>query len=253
MNQRGRTWMPKHHVNSVEDKSCLYCNNFPRRHLVLVLIAVILGCITILGLILPNVFLYLMLPTLCKHLQSFSVDVIYHFWLMNISFVLVQRPVNQSNFTKSVQYANHCGGEAPYTRWNVYVDLAINMFIDARNCTFNSTPLYFCTIIGYGLHNNIMSNNALYSPSRLGFSIYVRPYIYWNASLMLNYSQIYRWNVTWIGIEYWKYCFAYAYRCHSDFSNNTNKNERTKLLRNHLASSICNYILYFGIPTIVYY
>ena len=110
--------------------------------------------------------------------------------------------MNHSNFIEPIKYANHCGGEAPYTRWNIYFTLAINMFIDARNCTFNSTPLYFCTIIVYGLHNNIVSNNAICGPTQLGFSIYIRQYNYWNASLMYNYSQIYKWNVTWLGIEY---------------------------------------------------
>ena len=76
------------------------------------------------------------------------------------------------------------------------------MSIDTRNCTFNSTPLYFTTILGYDLHNNIVSNNAIYGPTRLGFTIYIRPYSYWNSSLMYDYSQIYEWNVSWVGIYY---------------------------------------------------
>ena len=58
VNQRERISMSKHNVNSVEEKS--------RLRLTIVLTVFILGCLTIVGLILPNVFLYLMLPTLCE-------------------------------------------------------------------------------------------------------------------------------------------------------------------------------------------
>lgn len=65
-NQRERTHLSKHNANAVEEKSRLRCNNVPRKRLIIALSAFILGCLTIVGLILPNVFLYLMLPTLCK-------------------------------------------------------------------------------------------------------------------------------------------------------------------------------------------
>ena len=218
INQSQREWASKHAVHLSKKQSNVCCGNFSCRHVLIVVTTSIIGCLAIIALILANVLLYSILPTLCKlfitkskcykyfiifvwssrfpkcELQYISLTVVFA--------VLVQNSVNQSNSTQTIKYANYCGGVSSYTLWTIYFTSGITTYIDTRVCTFNSTPLYFTTILGYSLHDNIVSNNAIYGPTQLGFSIYIRPYSYWSSSLMYNYSQIYKWNVSWVGIDY---------------------------------------------------
>lgn len=77
------------------------------------------------------------------------------------------------------------------------------MVVNTRNCSFNTTPLYYTSILGSNTHTDLTGNNAIYFASSLTtFNIYVRSYSRWTTSVLMNYSQIEKWNVSWIGINY---------------------------------------------------
>jgi hypothetical protein len=156
----------------------------------------LLGLFVSAALIIPNVLLYLMLPVICKLMfNKFMTDKV---------FILVQTPVNQTtNATEPIKYANHCGGIAPYTKWINYTGPnTIYMVVDTSNCSFNSTPLYYTSIIGTNINSDIIGYNSIYVASRTSFVIYLRSYMGLTTEQLLNTSQIQKWNLTWIGIYY---------------------------------------------------
>lgn len=113
--------------------------------------------------------------------------------------------IHQSEYSKlnvSVNY--HCTGVSPWTRWDNYSTQGITMLVDTTSCHFNSTPIYYTSISGNGLHDGTTSVRALYNPVRFGFSVYLRNSRAWGVLQMLNYSRIYQWNVNWVGLERWK-------------------------------------------------
>lgn len=123
--------------------------------------------------------------------------------MIDIEFVLVYTPANQTIVIEPITYANHCGGISPYTGWIYYTSFsAIYMVINTRNCSFNSTPLYYTSILGTSMRTDFMGYNAIYTASTTLFVIYVRSYSGWSSAQLLNYSQTEKWNVTWIGICY---------------------------------------------------
>ena len=114
--------------------------------------------------------------------------------------VLVQSSMNENNSTQPIMYANHCGNISSYSQWLLYFTSGIYMYINTSSCNFNMTPLYYTSIIGDSLQDDLTGTNAIYVPSRTGFTIYCRSYSNWSAMKMLNYSQIQKWDVQWIGI-----------------------------------------------------
>jgi len=85
---------------------------------------------------------------------------------LSIPFVLVQTPVNQTNLTESITYAKHCGGISSYTQWIYYISApAIYMQINTINFSFNSTPLYYTSIIGNSVRSDFTGYDAIYSAS----------------------------------------------------------------------------------------
>ncbi len=118
--------------------------------------------------------------------------------------VLVQSPVNQTTVSEPVTYAKHCGGQSPYTQWIYYTGstTGIYMVINTANCTFNTTPSYYTSIIGKTLLNDFTGYDAIYSATKTLFVIYVRSYTGLTSAQMLNYSQTEKWNVSWIGVRY---------------------------------------------------
>ena len=74
------------------------------------------------------------------------------------------------------------------------------MNIDTSNCTFNSTPLYFTSIAGNGLHWTLVGYGAIYSATQSSFRIYARSTIDANNAITLSASVTFQWNVNWFGI-----------------------------------------------------
>ncbi len=128
--------------------------------------------------------------------------IIYDKSLTNTVCVIVQTPTNQTNSTNTIIYANHCGGVSSYTRWAYYNIGGIYMPINTGNCSFNITPLYYTSVIGNNLQNDLTGSSAIYGPSKYGFTIYCRSHSGLSGTQMLNYSQTDQWNVNWIGIYY---------------------------------------------------
>ena len=100
--------------------------------------------------------------------------IIYDKSLIDTVVLLVQSSVNQSNLTEPIVYPNHCGGVSSYTRWAYYSPTGIYMQINTSNCNFNITPLYYTSIIGDRLQNDLTGCRAIYFPSQYGFRIYCR-------------------------------------------------------------------------------
>jgi len=129
---------------------------------------------------------------------------------LSMRFVLVQTQINQTNSTESITYAKDCGGVSSYTQWIYYISApAIYMQVNTINCSFNSTPLYYTSIIGNSLRSDLTGYDAIYSASNTLFTIYIRSYSGLTSAQMLNYSQTDKWNLSWVGIYYWKHCFLH--------------------------------------------
>lgn len=107
---------------------------------------------------------------------------------------------NQSStLNDTIKY--YCMDVSSWTRWQNYSSQGIAMLINTRSCHFNITPIYYTSISGNGLHEGTTSVRALYSPVQTGFRVYLRNSRSWGVLEMLNYSQIYQWNVNWVGLE----------------------------------------------------
>jgi hypothetical protein len=74
------------------------------------------------------------------------------------------------------------------------------MQIDTSECNFNFTPLYFVSIAGVCSHDCLTGYNAIYFPTTGSFQIYAQYSCgVWNATDLLNSSQICGWDVNWMG------------------------------------------------------
>lgn len=122
--------------------------------------------------------------------------------VIDIVALSVQSPVNQTNMSQSMIYANHCGGVAPYTQWTYYNTIGIYIQINTTNCHFNVTPYYYTSIAGNGLQYDLTGSDSIYNPTQTGFRIYCRSNNGWTGSHLLNFSQIEQWDVIWVGIYY---------------------------------------------------
>lgn len=109
--------------------------------------------------------------------------------------------MNQTNSSVSAKEAYYCTGVSSYLLWQLFSTDGITMTIDTSSCNFNSTPLYFTSINGTSEHWDLGGYSAIYSPTRNSFTIYARPLIAWNNTVVLGYSQTYQWNVEWFGIS----------------------------------------------------
>jgi len=76
------------------------------------------------------------------------------------------------------------------------------MVINTANCTFNTTPWYYTSILGNTVLSDLTGYDAIYSATNTLFTIYIRSYSGLNSAQMLNYSQTDKWNVSWIGVRY---------------------------------------------------
>ena len=66
INQSQRDRTSKHAVYLSEKQSSVCCGNFSCRHVLIFFTTSLVGCLAIAALILPNLLLYSILPTLCK-------------------------------------------------------------------------------------------------------------------------------------------------------------------------------------------
>ena len=105
------------------------------------------------------------------------------------------RPLSPMNRT-----TKYCAGVAPWTQWQIYVPYGITMRVDTSNCSFNNTPMYYTSIGGIDLHDGVTGSRALYAVSSTGFDIYPQKSVPWTSAQMLNYSQLYQWDVNWVGL-----------------------------------------------------
>jgi len=126
-------------------------------------------------------------------------------WILNIVYCNFHRFIlAQTNISYSLESAYHCGGISPYYLWTPYEPTGITMNIDTTRCKFNSTPLYFTSLGGTSSHFLAAGYTGIYSPQKNSFAIYARLYTTSNAVNMLNMSTLYKWNVHWLGVMYWK-------------------------------------------------
>jgi hypothetical protein len=190
-----RNGQPKKYVNLSKNQSKTSHKSLTCKNILIVLSVSLLGLIAMTALVLSNVILYLMLPTICKLIVSIFEPFIF-------DVCLVQTPANQTNSTNATAYAKHCAGVSPYTRWTYYNVGGITMTIITTNCSFNSTPFYYTSIYGISLQDDLTGVRAIYGPTQYGFTIYCQSHNGFTGTQMLNYSQIDQWNVSWVGIYY---------------------------------------------------
>ncbi|CAF1259990.1 unnamed protein product [Rotaria sp. Silwood1] len=107
-----------------------------------------------------------------------------------------------TTITVATNKAYYCGGLSSYTLWQLFSTTGIYMNIDTTICGFSSTPLYFTSMAGNTIHWELASYTAIYSPTNISFTIYVRSLSGLNNTDMLSYSQAYLWNVNWFGVSY---------------------------------------------------
>ena len=74
------------------------------------------------------------------------------------------------------------------------------MVVDTRNCSFDSTPLYFTSMGGLSNHFALGGYTAIYNAKNNTFAVYVLPLYTYANTLMLSDSQTYQWNLNWLGI-----------------------------------------------------
>jgi hypothetical protein len=94
---------------------------------------------------------------------------------------------------------NACGGISPVTRWHRTArNDQIEMNIDTSSCGFQDTPMYFASIVG-GVGQYLLTGiNAVYEPTRYGFSLYVTSIDGASADTLMARSA--QWNVNWFGL-----------------------------------------------------
>lgn len=78
----------------------------------------------------------------------------------------------------------------------------MKMYVDTTSCGFNSTPVYITSMAGTTSHFGLTSYGAIYSPSNVGFVVYVRSVFAWTGTDMVTYANNYQWNLNWFGAVY---------------------------------------------------
>ena len=160
-------------------------------------------CISLLGppviaaFIIPNVLLYLTLPTICILFTN------KHLLIKLFLFFAVQIPTtNQTNITQPKVYANYCGGVSSYINWEGYLPgtQGIRTVVSTTNCSFSTTPRYYVSIQGKNFHTDFTGYNNVYSSTPNGFTIFMYSSQGFNVEQFLNYSQIEQWNISWVGV-----------------------------------------------------
>lgn len=138
-----------------------------------------LGLLAIAALIIPNVVLYLMLPII------FQI-----------------RTTNQTNVTQLNISRTHCGGVSSYKQWQNYSVGSNTIFMEiiTSSCSFPKTPVYYTSIDGSNLHTDFSGYSSIYTAQTTSFSIYMRNIEGYTVEQMWNYSQIEKWNISWIGV-----------------------------------------------------
>ena len=95
---------------------------------------------------------------------------------------------------------NTCGGISSVTRWERTArDDSIRMNIDTTRCSFQNTPLYFTSITGGVGHYLLTGINAIYEPTRTGFTINVRSIDGATSDTLMQRSA--QWTVNWFGVS----------------------------------------------------
>ena len=148
----------------------------------------------LIAFVLPPVLLYRITPSLCKCGSTFSA-------LHSVEdFLLVLKPPNTTEIVALNRSSNHCSGVSPFSEWILYGFTGINMVVNTSTCQFNATPYYHTSISGTNFQDDLTGWGAIYGPSRNQFTFYVRSIAGLLGPAMLNRSQIYQWNVNWVGI-----------------------------------------------------
>jgi hypothetical protein len=94
---------------------------------------------------------------------------------------------------------NACGGISPVTRWQRTTGYdQIQMNIDTSRCNFQDTPMYFTSIVN-GVGQYLLTGiNAIYEPTKYGFTIYVKSTD--GASVDTLMARSAQWSVNWFGL-----------------------------------------------------
>ena len=119
---------------------------------------------------------------------------------MIIFVALDQAQLNAIDSSITMKRPYICSGVSPNTLWTLFFTIGIKMTINTSNCSFNSTPLYFTSLTGAGSQWNVGGYGAIYGPTKDSFTIYTQPLTAYSATEMLNTSQVYKWDVSWIGL-----------------------------------------------------
>ena len=148
--------------------------------------------------ILPSILTCLLVASLCKIRKGEETYIKFE-----IVFQIEHAgPIHQTKILSPNISVKHCASVTPSSQWRVHAIHEITMYVNTSICKFNKTPTYYTSGTGINLHDRGTGIHALYSPSKNGFSLYRR----WiqNGFLleMLNVSQIYEWNVNWIGLYF---------------------------------------------------
>jgi hypothetical protein len=110
--------------------------------------------------------------------------------------------LTQTTISEVSNQKYYCGGVTTLPSWGTYNANTLSLNIDTSSCKFNSTPLYFTSFSGIGLHYGLASYTAIYGSSTTSFTIYITSLFSWSSVQMLSYTIIGDWNVNWLGISY---------------------------------------------------
>jgi len=90
-----------------------------------------------------------------------------------------------------------CCGRA-YVKWNNYSSNGVTARVATTRCKFKRSPTYFSSVGGTNLHDMTTGANAIYSPSRAGFTVYLHGFKW---TLRKKAAVRYGFNIEWCGVE----------------------------------------------------
>ena len=97
--------------------------------------------------------------------------------------------------TENIAGSTTVGG----TDWKQYGSNSIYVDVDTTNAGFIDTPLYFTSIGGNYRHWEVDGINAIYSPTKTGFRIYLRDDL--SDYLTPELANQMGWNIQWLGVQ----------------------------------------------------
>jgi len=83
--------------------------------------------------------------------------------------------------------------------WQINSTTIITMIINTTQCNFTTTPLYFVALHGTNAIWTMTGHAAIYSPTNQSFQIYSKSVVGGSATILLNYTSTFSWNIIWTG------------------------------------------------------